>query len=396
MTHSSPAVLGSKPRFEKQLNVGQLEFPSWEEFREVFDGIFERRWYTNHGPLTEELEAKLADYLGVKHAMTMTNGTIGLMVAAKALGLEGKVVLPAFTFIASAQSLTWCGLDPVFCDVDPFTHNMSAELVEPLLSEDVSAIMGVHLWGNPCDIDGLSSLAENRGIQLYFDAAQAFASEYKGTRIAGFGNLEVFSFHATKLFSATEGGLVCTDDDDLAKRVRNIRSSYGAGPAVPVPFTANGRFSEAQAGMALLSLKALPGVLNRCSSLKREYQAGLVGIPGIRVHDIDGESVVNNQYVVIEVSQDEFGLDRDMLAHVLKADNVYSRRYFRPGVHRTGYYASRYPEYLERLPVTDQLCDKVLQLPSGQGIDSETVSQVCDIVKLAHDNAEQIREVMSA
>lgn len=385
------AILGGQPAFSSQLNVGQLEFPSWSDFQNSFEELFERRWYTNHGPLTVELEAKLCEYLGVRHAMTMTNGTIGLMVAAKALGLTGKVVMPAYTFIASAEALTWCHLDPVFCDVDPDTHNITAELVEPLLTDEVSAIMGVHLWGNSCEVDALTKLARSHGVTLFFDAAQAFASEYRGQKVGGFGELEVFSFHATKLFSATEGGVVCTNDDELAKRVRNIRSSYGAGPAVDVPFTANGRFSEAQAAMALLSFKALPEVLSRCVQLHQAYEQRLSDVPGIRVLSSDGENKGNNQYAVIEVTEDEFGISRDTLTEVLKAENVYARRYFRPGVHRTDYYATRYPQFHNQLPVTDRLCNSVLQLPSGQGIDVEVVERVCDIVIQAHENAAKIR-----
>ncbi len=384
------AILGGVPTFAQQLNVGQLEFPEWNDFRSAFEDIFSRRWYTNQGPLTVDLEEKLSEYLGVRHAMTMTNGTIALMVAAKALGLTGKVVLPAYTFIASAQSLTWCDLEPVFCDVDPETHNLTAELVAPLLTDDVSAIMGVHLWGNPCEIDELQDLAEQKGVKLFFDAAQAFASEYKGKKVGGFGEVEVFSFHATKLFSATEGGLVSTNDDELAKRVRNIRSSYGAGPAVEVPFTANGRFSEAQAAMALLSLESLPGVLERCIELSQSYREGLSGIPGIRVLDVKNEATGNNQYVVIEVSEPEFGMNRDMLAKVLKAENVYARRYFRPGVHRTDYYAAKYPQYQNNLPVTDRLCETVLQLPSGQSVDRTSAQRICEVIEQAHHDAPRI------
>jgi len=169
-------------------------------------GIFARRYYTNHGPLAQELEARLAKFLDVKHAVCMTNGTIGLMIAAKALALEGKVILPAFTFIASAQSLTWAGLEPVFCDVDPDSHQMDPERAAALVDDDVCAIMGVHLWGNPCYPERFERLARDNGIAVYFDAAHAFGCTAGGRLIGGFGALEVFSFHATKVLSATEGG----------------------------------------------------------------------------------------------------------------------------------------------------------------------------------------------
>jgi dTDP-4-amino-4,6-dideoxygalactose transaminase len=385
------AILGGDPAFSRQLNVGQLDFPTWEDFESSFRGIFERRYYTNHGPLAQEFEAKLSEFLNVKHAITMTNATIGLMIAAKALGLSGKVILPSFTFIASAQSLTWAGLEPVFCDVDPVTHNITAELVEPLISSEVSAIMGVHLWGNPCEVVELQALADSRGVQLYFDAAHAFASEFHGRRVGSFGELEVFSFHATKIMSSAEGGVVCTNNDDLAKRLRNIRSSYGAGPAVDIPLTGNGRFSEAQAAMGLLSLKAIDSVLDRGVQFRRLYADKLGGVAGVTLVSVPSMVLNNNQYIVLEVNEDEFGLSRDELANVLRAENVYSRRYFRPGIHRTKYYSNLTPQFVDALPVTDLLCNRVMQLPSGQEMDEVKVEKVCDLIRFAQNHATELK-----
>lgn len=393
---SDLAILGGEPAFSGRLNVGQLDFPRWEDFESSFRGIFKRRYYTNQGPLAEELEAKLSDYLRVKHAITMTNGTIGLMIAAKALGLSGEIILPAFTFVASAQSLTWAGLEPIFCDVDPDTHNITAELVEPLISKNVSAVMGVHLWGNPCEVEEMQSLADRRGLLLYFDAAHAFASEYREKKIGGFGELEVFSFHATKIMSSAEGGLVCTDDDELAKRIRNIRSSYGAGPSVEIPLTGNGRFSEAQAAMGLLSFDSLNTVLERSALFRQLYVDGLSKLPGIKMVGAPPNTQNNNQYIVLEVAEDEFGLSRDELSRVLREENVYSRRYFRPGIHRTNYYAKLKPQYVNTLPVTDHLSNSVLQLPSGQEMDPSKIEKICDIIGIVHAHSSQLKEKLGS
>ena len=252
------ALLGGTAAFEKMLPVGQLYFPSWERYEAAMRGIFERRYYTNQGPLVQQLEERLQDYLGVKHAICVTNATIGLMMAAEALELSGKVVMPSFTFIASAQSLSWTGIEPVFCDVDPVTHQLAIDQLDSLIDDHVTGIMGVNLWGGACDPIALEKYTRTRGLKLYFDSAHAFGCEVDGTKIAGFGSIEIFSFHATKVLSATEGGCLCTNDEMLAARLRNIRSSYGAGKPVPVVKTSNGRMSEAQAAIALIKSRRLP------------------------------------------------------------------------------------------------------------------------------------------
>ena len=202
------ALFGSPPAFSQPLPVGQLYFPSWERYEEAFRGVFARQYYTDYGPLNQQLEQKLQQFLGVKHAICVTNATVALAMLPDALELHGKVILPAFTFIASAQSLSWAGLEPVFCDVDQDTHQLDLKQVAALIDEDVSAIMGVHLWGGACQPTALAELAEAHGVQLYFDAAHAFGCAVDGVRIGNFGRAEVFSFHATKILSATEGGCI--------------------------------------------------------------------------------------------------------------------------------------------------------------------------------------------
>ena len=381
------AVFGGQPVFDRPLFVGQLNFPEWERIEESFNGVFKRRYYTNHGPLAQELESKLEEFFGVRHAMCVTNATIGLMIAAVALELKGKVIMPAFTFIATAQSLSWAGLEPVFCDVDPETHLMSVTRAEELMGPEVSAILGVHLWGNPCAIDDLRQLADAHGVRLYFDAAQAFGSTHNNQPIGQFGELEVFSFHATKVLSSMEGGCICTNDDQLAARIRNIRSSYGSGPAVPIPLTGNGRFSEAQAAMALLGLEDYPSVEARNRKARNLYHEKLSDVPGIRFPVKLPASTSNDQYVVLEIEEAEFGLSRDQLTQILHSENVMSRNYFTPGVHQSVPYKDWYPQYYDALPVTDQLCRTVLQLPSGQGVSSSVIEKICGLIKSVHQDS---------
>lgn len=381
------ALLGGTATFERMLPVGQLYFPSWDRYEAAMRGIFERRYYTNQGPLVQQLEERLQDYLGVKHAICVTNATIGLMMAAEALELSGKVVLPSFTFIASAQSLSWTGIEPVFCDVDPATHQIDIGKIDALLDERVTGIMGVNLWGGACDPVALEKFAHARGLKLYFDSAHAFGCEVEHKKIARFGSIEVFSFHATKVLSATEGGCLCTSDDVLAARLRNIRSSYGAGKPVPVVKTSNGRMSEAQAAIALLSLEDFPRNQQKNESLYRIYEDRLKHIPGIKLVEPAGVTFSNYQYIVCEVDESSFGLSRESLIAVLKAENVNARRYFYPGTHRSVGYINSQAGHVDTLPVTDHLCATCIQLPVGALVYGDAVSTICELIDKCQRNA---------
>jgi dTDP-4-amino-4,6-dideoxygalactose transaminase len=381
------ALLGGTATFEKMLPVGQLYFPSWDRYEAAMRGIFDRRYYTNQGPLVQQLEAKLQEFLDVKHAICVTNATIGLMMAAEAMELSGKVVLPSFTFLASAQSLSWTGIEPVFCDINPVTHQIDIGKIDELLDDQVSGIMGVNLWGGACDPVALEKYAQARGLKLYFDSAHAFGCEVDNQKIARFGSIEVFSFHATKVLSATEGGCLCTNDDVLAARLRNIRSSYGAGKPVPVVKTSNGRMSEAQAAIALLSLEDFPQNQQKNESLYRIYEDRLKHIPGIRLVKPAGVTFSNYQYIVCEVDENSFDLSRESLIAVLKAENVNARRYFYPGVHRSIGYKSSQAEHLYRLPVTDHLCETCIQFPVGALVDGDAVNTICELIDKCQRNA---------
>lgn len=383
------AVLGGQKTFLEILPVGQLHIPSWERFQQKTHGIFDRAYYTNHGVLAQELEEKLAELFKVRNAVTVTNATIGLSLAAVALGLKGNVIMPAFTFAATAQAMSWAGLTPVFCDINPQTHSIDAESIRPFLdSQEISAVLGVHLWGNACAVNEVESLARERGARVFYDAAHAVGSTYKGKPIGNFGECEVFSFHATKVLNATEGGCITTNNDELAEILRNLRSSYGRRKDVPIPINANGRFSEFQAAFCLLSLEDFD---DNCESnrLKLEaYHKGLSDVPGLKfISPAKGERH-NYQYVVFELDKEKFGLSRDELIKILDAENVKARRYFIPGLHKcVPYTDSPQPE----LPHTDALCEKVFQLPSGASITLADIEKVCDLVRFVQQNAPILR-----
>ena len=381
------ALLGAEPAFDAPLQVGQMYFPSWERYEASFRGIFERQYYNNNGPLLTELEGKLQQFLGVKHALCVSNATFGLMIAADALNLSGKVILPSFSFVASAQSLNWAGIEPVFCDVDPISHQIDIDKLDDLIDEHVTGIMGVNLWGGACDPVALEEYAAKRGLKLYFDSAHAFGCMVNDTKIANFGSIEVFSFHATMILSAVEGGCICTNDDELAVRIRSIRPSYGDQNSVDIKRVANARMSEAQAAIALMSLEDFPENQQKNESLFHIYEEELEVVPGISLVKPTGVTFSNYQYVVCQVDENEFGLSRDALIAVLKAENVLARRYFYPGIHRGIEYLSNSMTDKASLPVTDSLCTTCIQLPIGAMIDTNAAKTICAIIEKTQRNA---------
>ncbi|WP_316896574.1 aminotransferase class I/II-fold pyridoxal phosphate-dependent enzyme [Pseudodesulfovibrio indicus] len=382
---------GGEPFFGAPLHVGQLNFPEWDRFRTGMQGIFDRRFFTNHGPKVRELEERLADHLGVRHAVCMTNGTLALMVAARALELTGSVAVPAFTFIATVQALSWAGLDPVFCDVAPDTHNISARTVRKAMTDEVSAILGVHLWGRPCPVDELSALASERGMRLFFDAAHAVGCSLGGQMIGGFGDVEVFSMHATKVLNSAEGGFATTDDDGLADALRTVRNFHSAETFIKAPLRINAKMSEAQAVMGLLSLEDLPRNCRRNAQLHALYRELLCCLPGLDVVAFDEGEANNHQYLIVDVDADKAGLSRDDIVLLLEGERVLARRYFTPGVHRCPPYRDNFPQYSDALPVTDRLSERLLQLPLGEGITGEDVEGICGLIRFFIENAEAIR-----
>jgi dTDP-4-amino-4,6-dideoxygalactose transaminase len=381
------AVFGGLPVFENPLHVGQLYMPDWEDFKKSFHGIFQRRYFANNGPLVREMDELFADHLGVRNAVCVTNGTVALMVATKALDLKGEVIVPAFTFPATVQSLYWAGLKPVFCDINPHTHNINAELAEPLINEQTCAILGVHLWGRACDPQGLQSLCDKHGLTLYFDAAHAIDCTCRGKKIGGFGWVESFSFHATKVVNGAEGGCLTTNDDELAGRIRTARNFHISETYSRVPLRINGKMSEAQAAMALLGLKGLPRNIKNNKMLYAIYRRRSAEWKGLRMVDTVGEEESNYQYCVFEVNPEATALTRDQLFSLLRAEKVLARRYFYPGVHRMKPYDSLFPEYHDTLPETDHLSAHLLQLPIGASVSSHQIEQISDLISclLKHD-----------
>jgi dTDP-4-amino-4,6-dideoxyglucose len=383
------AILGGRPRFPEPLHVGRPNIGDRDRLFARLDRMLDTRWLSNGGPLVLEFEERIRQLTGARHALAVANATIGLELAARAAGLTGEVIVPAFTFVATPHALRWVGLRPVFADIDPVTFTIDVADAERRITEHTSGIVGVHVYGRACDTDGLAALASRHGLRLLYDAAHALGCSRDGRPIGGFGDAEVFSFHATKFVNAFEGGAITTDDDELAERLELMRNFGFSGYDATASEGTNGKMHEATAAMGLTSLDALPELVAVNRAHAARYAEGLAGVPGIRQvrHDLAGAD--NAQYVIIRVDAAESGLTRDQLQAVLVADNVLARRYFWPGCHRLEPYASESPS--RSLPVTERIAAEVLSLPTGTAVSAEDVDGVVELIRAAVAHAPLVR-----
>jgi dTDP-4-amino-4,6-dideoxygalactose transaminase len=386
------AIFGGRPSFSQPLHVGRPNIGNKERLLQRISEVLDRRWLTNAGPCVEEFEQQLRQLLSVGHCDSMCNATDGLQLAMRAMELSGEVIVPAFTFIATVHAVKWLGFTPVFCDVDPATHTIDPARVEELITPRTTGILGVHLWGQPCYIEELTSIARRHGLKLLFDAAHAFNCSWRGRMIGNFGDAEVFSFHATKFFNTFEGGALATNSAELAQRVRRMRNFGFAGLDETDALGTNAKMSEASAAMGLTNLESLPDFLAANYRNYGAYCRWLDGISGVHMLQYDTSEKRNYQYIVLEVDESQTPLTRDQLQDILWAENVLARRYFYPGCHRMEPYASTMPNIGGRLPVTERLVRRVLVLPTGTAVDAEQIEMICGILRFAVSHGEDTVE----
>lgn len=390
------AIFGGPPAFAEKLHVGRPNVGSRKKFEQRVNDILDRRWLTNAGSYVQEFEQRIADLVGVEHCIVMCNATIGLEIAIRALGLTGEVIVPSFTFVATAHALQWQEITPVFSDVDSRTHTLDPRRVEQMITARTTGIIGVHLWGNHCDIEALSEIANRRGLKLLFDSAHAFGCSYKGRMIGGFGNAEVFSFHATKFINSLEGGAVVTNDAELAQRMR-LMKNFGFTNYDSVNYIGtNGKMNEMSAAMGLTNLESMDDFVLVNRRNHRQYEEELSGLEGVSLLTYDEKEKANFQYVVLEIDEARTEITRDELMRILHMENVLARRYFYPGCHRMEPYRSCFPHAGLLLPETERLTNRVLCLPTGTGVNEDQIGTICEILRMAVEDAAGIRRRMSA
>lgn len=367
---------------KKPVFVTQPYLPPLEEFLPYLEKIWSNKILTNCGPMHQQLEQSLCEYLGVEHIALFNNGTIALLTALQSLRITGEVITTPYSFVATAHSLLWNGIKPVFVDIDPSNLNMDPAKIEAAITPQTTAIMPVHCYGHPCDVDAIQRIADTYNIKVIYDAAHAFGVKDKGGSILRHGDLSVLSFHATKVFNTFEGGAIICPDAETKQRIDHLKNFGFVDEVTVVAPGINGKMSEINAAFGLLQLKYIDKILISRSEVDRKYRNELEGLKGIRVVEESGQEVANFSYFPILVESD-YPLSRDELYQKLKDNNIFSRRYFYPLISEFPMYRGMQSAKPGNLPVANSMAQKVLCLPIYADITPEEQMEVIRIIKNA-------------
>jgi dTDP-4-amino-4,6-dideoxygalactose transaminase len=380
------ALFGGQYAFEQPLHVGRPNIGDRQKFLDRVNDTLDRRWLTNDGPYVIEFEQRIVELTGVKHCIATCNATIALEIAIRALGLTGEVIVPSFTFIATAHALRWLEITPVFCDIDPRSHTIDPETIDSLITPETTGILAVNLWGRHCDIASLEDIARRRGLKLLFDSAHALGCSYNGRMIGNFGDAEVFSFHATKFVNSLEGGAIVTNNDEIAEAARLMRNFGFIAYDQVASLGTNGKMSEVSAAMGLTNLESIDDFITLNRRHYKQYAEELAGVKGVTLVANDEREKCNYQYVVLEVDVEQTIVSRDELMRLLYSENVLARRYFYPGCHRMKPYSSQPLQ----LPHTEKVSERVLSLPTGTSVTPADISMICGIIRMVVNNGREV------
>ncbi len=390
--HDLPAVHGGQPLFSQRFRFIRPTLPALDNVMGTYRSAYENGLITN-ADIVGKFEAAVAERLQVKHCVAVSSCTSGLMMSLRGLGVTGEVIIPSFTFFATGHSARWNGLTPVFADCDPDTWNVDVADVERKITERTKALLIVHLYGNPANVEALTTIAERHNLKLIFDGAHAFGSQYRGKPIGGFGNAEVFSLSPTKLLVAGEGGLVTTNDSSLAKAIRLMRN-YGDGGAYdPEWIGMNARMSEFNAALGLAGLPEVDERVRRRNQIARMYDDQLVGLAGLRFQKVDHRDVNTFKDYSIHVTPDEFGMTRDELAAGLLTENIETKKYFYPPMHMQTLYQQFHKGNGRDLKVTEEVTGGILSLPIYELLPDSTIEKVSLAIRRLANHVASRKEV---
>ncbi len=386
-----PVVLGGRPVLTRPLPFMRPTLPSYRSVGRPLAEVFGSGILTK-GKYLEAFEVKVAKYLGVKNAVGVSSCTMGLLLAYKALGLEGEVLVPSYTFMATVHPLLWIGVEPVFVDVDADTWNVDPASVRAAITSKTSAIVGVHVFGNPAEIAELEAIAGKHHLGLIFDSAHGFGTLYNGYPIGRYGDVEVFSTSPTKLLVTGEGGVVATNDDEMAAWIR-LGREYGNRGDYNSDFPGlNARMQEFSAMLGIRSLRLLERTAIHRNHLAAIYMQGLGKVPGISFQKIHAKGRSSYKDFTILVDEVLFGIERDCLIWALRAEGVDTRKYYDPPVHLHNTYRTSWKRYEGKLPVTEGLAKRALSLPMGPHLRKAAVVKICGVIERIQRHAPEVKQ----
>jgi len=364
-----------------QITVTQPCLPPLEEFIPYLKQIWENKWLTNNGPLHQQLEEELAAYLGVKYISLFSNGTLALISALQALNITGEVITTPFSFVATTHSLWWNKITPVFVDIEPNYFNLDPAKIEAAITDKTTAIMPVHVYGNPCQMEEIQRIADKHRLKVIYDAAHAFGVKDKGVSVLNYGDLSVLSFHATKVFSTIEGGAVICHSEEMKHHIDNLKNFGFRGETVVEEPGINAKMNEVQAAYGLLQMKYIDSFINRRKSITELYQSLLRDVSGIRFFsDMDGVTH-NYSYFPIIIDEEKYGISRDTIYKILKDNNILARRYFYPLISEFEPYRELPSATLENLPVANNISKNILCLPIYVELENSQIEKIVKVLR---------------
>lgn len=372
----------SKPKpFSRPIYITRPILPDLNQFKDQLKQVWQNQWLTNNGLQHQQLEKKLQSVLEVPYLSLFNNGTNALLTAIKVLNLQGEVITTPFTFPATSHALSWNNLQPVFCDIDPVTMNIDADKIESLVTKKTSAILAVHVFGSPCDIEKIQKIADKHNLKVIYDAAHAFGVKIDGVGIGNFGDISMFSFHATKLFHTAEGGALALKDIKLKTKIDLLKNFGIKNEEMVIENGINGKMNEIQAALGLLVLKHIKKERRKRKKILEVYKEHLHYIKGISYLEYSPHIKPSYQYFVIRIDQKELGQSRDDVYEKFKKYNVFTRKYFYPLCSQYPHYKNLPSSKKSSLPIAHKVVEEVLSLPFYGNLSLKDVGKICNILK---------------
>lgn len=364
----------------KKIFVTQPALPPLEEYIGYLEKIWENKWLTNNGPFHEQFEKELARFLNIEYVSLFSNGTLALITSLQALRITGEVITTPFSFVATTHSLWWNGINPVFVDIEPTHLNIDPKKIEQAITPKTTAILPVHVYGNPCNIDNIQKIADKYNLKVIYDAAHAFAVKQNGINVLNYGDLSILSFHATKVFNTFEGGAIICHDQKIKRHIDDLKNFGFRDEVTVVAPGINAKMNEIQASFGLLQLKHILKYIKKRQLIAEYYTDVLSGIDGISIILPPNNCTPTYNYYPILIDDTKFGMTRDMLYEKLKSYNIFSRRYFYPLISNLPTYRGLPSSTVDNLPVANKISKQILCLPIYSSLEMKYVKKICQII----------------